>query len=142
MFGINIGIEAYNGIKLHRKDGTEYWKLRLTCAHEGCPNEIEMGECLCFGTEEAMAKARDAHGMHCSAMCWVADNTEVEVAKGVATALRALNELTLDERHMYDVYDQLDICEVIDGYWSYLAEMGDYDGSYFYEQYDVEDCPI
>ena len=124
MFDIDIRVATYQGIKLHRKDGTEYWKMRLTCTHEPCPNEVEMGECLCFGTEEAMVKARDNHGMHCSPKCWIADHTEEEVATELAKARKALRELPPDDRHLLEVYDMREELVVLDGYCHYVAEQG------------------
>ena len=141
MFDVDIGMKAYEGIKLHRKDGTEYWKLRLTCTQEECPNEIEMGECLCFGTEEAMIHARDDHGMHCSAKCWVDDHDEETVAKEAAEARKALGEMDGDE-WSYFVDDMSDDILVIAGYWEYIADEGCYDGADWLEDYDVEECPI
>ena len=52
MFEIVIRKEVRQGIKLHKRDGTEYWKLSLTCARGGCDKEVDMGECICFDTEK------------------------------------------------------------------------------------------
>lgn len=141
MFEIDIRTAAYQGVKLHRHGGTEYWKLRLTCTAEECPNEIEMGECLCFHCEDDMAKARDNHGMFCSAKCWIASTDKERVAQVLTNARKAMKELPLEEREGW-VYDMGDDHELLDGYWQYMAEVGAYDGSEFFEDFDVQDCPI
>ena len=141
MFDTDISMASYQGVNLHRRDGTAYWKLRLTCTKEDCPNEVDMGECLCFHCEEDMVKARDTHGLYCSAKCWFDDHDKETVAKEVARARRDLKELDPEEISLY-VDDMKDDILVLDGYWEYLAEMGSYDGSEFFEDYDVQDCPI
>ena len=60
----------------------------------------------------------------------------------MAKARKALRELPPEDRAMLDVYDMRDDIVVMGGYWSYVAEQGYYDGSEFYEDYDVEECPI
>ena len=141
MFAVDIGMASYQGIKLHRTDGSEYWKLRLTCANGPCAVEIEMGECLCFGSEDAMVKARDHHGMYCSAKCWIPNHTKEEVAEVMNQARNTIKELEKDDLGLL-IDDLRDVNQVLDGYWEYVAEHGYYDGSEFFENYDVEDCPI
>jgi hypothetical protein len=141
MFEKDIATAAYQGVMLHNRDGSEFWKLRLTCTHEPCPKEVELGECLCFATEEAMVKARDNHGFYCSAKCWAKDRPEDEVQKHVDEARRALKQLDPEDVGSY-VDDWKDDISVVTGYWEYMAELGGFDGEVFYEMYDVEDCPI
>lgn len=141
MFDIDIAIAAYQGVKLHRQDGTEYWKLRLTCTQEDCPNEIDMGECLCFHCEDDMVKARDTHGMYCCAQHWAANMKADRVAREVAEARKCLMELdALDRSWLID--NMMDDMAVVDAYWQHLSEEGCYDGTEFYEEYDVQECPI
>lgn len=141
MFETNIGEKAYKGIKLHRKDGTVYWKLRLTCSHEPCPNEIDMGECLCFNTEDLMKRARDDHGMYCCAQHWALNTDEEKIAASVKGARKYLGEMEPEDRD-WIIDDMLDDMLVLDAYWQELADAGCYDGSEFYEEYGVDECPI
>ena len=141
MFDKDISMAAYQGVLLHRKDGTEYWKLRLTCTHEPCPNEIEMGECLCFSTEEAMIHARDDHGTYCCAKHWAANTIYEKVRKVITEARKCLRELDSIDRGSL-IGNMKDDMAVVDAYWQHLAEEGCYDGSEFFEEFDVEDCPI
>lgn len=65
MFDIDIKVAALQGVELHERDGTLYWKLLKICS--ACGGEL--GECLCFTEKEQMERARDEN-YYCSAECW------------------------------------------------------------------------
>lgn len=66
VFEIDIRTAAVDGVMLHERDGTPYWKLVKVCPE--CKTLMD-DECMCFSTEEAMLKAKD-QVFYCSARCW------------------------------------------------------------------------
>lgn len=139
MFETDIRKESRKGILLHDRRGMEYWKLQLTCTREGCDNEVDMGECLCFEWEKDMIDCRDNHGMHCSTKCWYENNTR-EAIKKVLKQIERLNEENLDAGELDMVLVSDNEIELIDDYFDAIADL--YDGSEFYDQYDIQECPI
>ncbi len=73
MFDQRIKEAATVGVKLHKKDGTTYWKFAYTCTRKGCNNILE--ECWCFTTEEAMIEAKKIE-LYCSTGCWTMGEPE------------------------------------------------------------------
>ena len=135
MFDEEIEKEAFNGIMLHRRDGTVYWKLTLTCSKEGCENEVDMGECLCFDTKEAMEHCRDGHGLHCTVKCWCVDQPR-EIIEGELAKIEKYNENADEE----DIIIGDDEIEMISNWWEYQADSAD--GCDFYEDFEITECPV
>jgi len=79
MFEENIAELSTSGVKLHKKDGTAYWKLAYVCVRKGCNNVLE--ECWCFSTEKDMIEAKKVE-LYCSTACWVMEEPE-KFAKSV-----------------------------------------------------------
>ena len=137
MFETDIRKESRQGILLHDRRGIEYWKLQLTCTREGCKNKVDMGECLCFDDEKEMINCRDNHGKHCSTKCWYDDSTREYIEK-VLKEIKRHNEVWSNEPEMMLVSDNE--IELIDDYFDAIAD--EWDGEGFYDQYDIQECPI
>ena len=140
MFEISIPDEIRNGIKLHRKDGTEYWKLALTCTRDSCDNEVDfMGECLCFDEESKMIHCRDNHDMYCSTKCWYKSIPRERIDE-ILKDIKKNNELCESHGdHDYIITGDTEL-ELIENYFNAIAE--NYDGSDFWDEYGIEECPI
>lgn len=139
MFDIDIKEKAREGVLLHKKDGTPYWKLSLTCSRDGCDKEVDMGECLCFDRKDLMEICRDTHKMTCSTKCWYEDATREDIEK-ILKDIKVHNDEyeAIGEADMVLISD--DEIELIDDYFDAIAEH--YDGSDFFEMYEVDECPI
>ena len=136
MFETDIQKEARRGVMLHRKDGTEYWNLQLVCSNAGCENDVDMGECICFDTKKAMERCRDEHSWTCSNKCWLEHLTDQEREKLLKDARKLNEEMEAEgEGWPFETDDEL-----LEYYMDYLAEF--YDGADFYDEYDIEECPI
>ena len=78
VFEIDIRTAAVDGVMLHERDGTPYWKLVKVC--HVC-NELLDDECLCFSDKETMEKARDEAKVTCGVSCWWTTLSDEEKAK-------------------------------------------------------------
>ena len=134
MFEIDIKTAAINGVLLHNKEGTPYWKLAYVCVRKGCNNVLD--DCWCFSIEEDMLEAKKVE-LYCSTGCWTMDQPE-KFAKSV---LEFKEHLEKYEPYEYEEIDWKDtdswlwwweewLCEQFDG-----DEVADMVGS------DME-CPI
>lgn len=76
MFETDIRVAALDGVKLHQKDGTPFWKLAFKC--KGCGNLSD--DCFCYTTKEAMEKDREEYkdDYWCSLSCQVRAKTPEE----------------------------------------------------------------
>ena len=137
MFEKEIEVEARRGVLLHRRDGTPYWKLLLTCSMPGCDKDVDMGECLCFETEEAMVKCRDNHQMTCSWDCFFESRTPEEREKLIAEAKEYEEGMIAAEGEGLNCDTDK---ELVMAYMDWLSYF--YDGSDFYDKYEIEECPI
>lgn len=139
MFEIDIRTKVREGVMLHRRDGTPYWKLSLTCSRDGCDKEVDMGECMCFDSKEKMEKCRDTHTTTCSTKCWYEATTRENIDKILADIKRH-NEHCLATGDGDMVLFADDELELIDDYFDAIA--GDYDGCDFWETYEIDECPV
>ena len=101
MFEQDIALAALSGVKLHKKDGTPYWKLAYVCVRRGCNNVLE--ECWCFTTEEAMIEAKKVE-LYCSTACWTKDEPE-KFAKSVLEFKEYLEKYDPEEHASIDWKD-------------------------------------
>lgn len=140
MFEIDIQKEIRNGVRLHMKDGTEYWKLIMTCSRDGCDREVDfMGECLCFSDESKMINCRDNHDMYCSTKCWY-ESTPRERIDEILQTIKKNNDLCEAEGEVDYIITGDTEMELIRNYFDAMAE--NYDGSDFWDEYGIEECPI
>lgn len=139
MFEIDIRTEVRRGIMLHRPDGTPYWKLTIVCSNDGCENVVDMGECICFDKMGAMAACRDGHGMTCSTKCWYETATD-EMKEKVRKEIKDHNQHLEAIGDIEFILDAEDEIELFDDYFDAMADH--YDGSDFWEAWDIEECPI
>ena len=140
MFETYIGEAARDGIRLHNREGGTYWKLLLTCSKDGCDKEVDMGECLCFETEEEMVRCRDGHELYCSHEHWYECATR-EAIEDFLGDIRRHNEIVTaagDDELYIDGESEL---ELLVAYFDYLADAG-YEGFSLWEAFEIEECPI
>ncbi len=139
MFEIDIKEKSREGVTLHKQDGTTSWKLMLTCTREGCDNEVDMGECLCFDEEKEMARCRDEHGMHCTTKCWHEDAPRERIEKVLKDIERHNKIWGGDHEDDPTITGDTEL-ELLEAYFEMVAD--EWDGESFYEMYDIEECPI
>jgi hypothetical protein len=139
MFEIDIRKEVFNGVMLHRKDGTPYWKLSLVCTRDGCNREVDMGECICFDTEKAMIECRDNHGLTCSTKCWYEISTREQIDKILKDIEKYNDECRATGEPEMVLKAETEI-ELIDDYLDAIADY--YDGADFWESFDITECPV
>ena len=138
MFEKEIKEESKTGILLHDRRGIEYWKLSLICTRKGCEKEVDMGECLCFDNEKEMTDCRDEHGLHCSTKCWYEDVPRDRIDK-VVSKIKKHNE-NCEAAGDFGLILLGPELENIENYFESMAD--EYDGAEFYEQWDVDECPV
>lgn len=137
MFETEVRKAARQGVKLHRRDGSEYWKLILTCTREGCENEVNMGDCLCFRTEEDMAMCRDTHGLHCSTECWYSDAPRSVIEQELKRYREYLDRLPPTDQRTIDWSREVEVLEE----WTDV-KTGWHDMADWYEDFEIDECPV